>query len=391
MPKLQSKSERVMTKPLPYGRQWIDEDDIQAVTAVLRSDWLTTGPAVDAFENDIATFTGARHAVAVSSGTAALHAAMHALKIGPGDEVIVPPITFAATANAVVFRGATPVFADVDSGTLCINSACVAERVTPRTRAVIAVDYAGQPCDYETLRGITNRHGLALVADACHALGAEYRSRRVGTLADLTVFSFHPVKHITTGEGGMIMTNDAELANRMRVFRNHGITTDHRQRSESGSWFYEMVDLGYNYRISDFQCALGSAQLRKLTERLEQRRRIAVQYARCFAGEERITPLNLRSDATHAWHLYVVRLGRDGNPVDRTRTFQRMREAGIGVNVHYIPVHLHPYYRQTLGTGPGLCPEAESAYEQILSLPMFPQLSDIDVDFVSETLIQSLQ
>lgn len=391
MLKLQSKSEPVTSRPLPYGRQWIDEDDIQAVAAVLRSDWLTTGPAVDAFEDDIAAFTGARHAVAVSSGTAALHAAMHALKIGPGDEVIVPPVTFVATANAVVFCGATPVFADVDPGTLCINPACVAERITPRTRAVIAVDYAGQPCDYETLRSITNRHGLALVADACHALGAEYRSHRVGTLADLTVFSFHPVKHITTGEGGMIVTNDAELANRMRVFRNHGITTDHKQRSECGSWLYEMVDLGYNYRISDFQCALGSAQLRKLAARLEQRRRLAAQYARRFAGEENITSLSLRADAAHAWHLYVVRLGCESNPVDRARTFQRMREAGIGVNVHYIPVHLHPYYRQTLGTGPGLCPEAESAYEQILSLPMFPQLSDTDVDYVSETLIRSLQ
>jgi perosamine synthetase len=391
MLKLQSKSEPVTTKPLPYGRQWIDEDDIQAVTAVLRSDWLTTGPAVDAFENDVAVFTGARHAVAVSSGTAALHAAMHALEIGAGDEVIVPPITFAATANVVVFRGAKPVFADVDPETLCINPASIVERITPRTRAVIAVDYAGQPCDYQTLRSITNRHGLALVADACHALGAEYRSRRVGTLADLTAFSFHPVKHITTGEGGMTVTNDAGLANRMRVFRNHGITTDHRQRSECGSWFYEMVDLGYNYRISDFQCALGSAQLRKLPERLEQRRRIAAQYACRLAGDERITPLGLRDDARHAWHLYVVRLGRDGNPVDRARTFQRMREAGIGVNVHYIPVHLHPYYRQTLGTAPGLCPEAESAYGRILSLPMFPQMSVADVDYVAEALIESLQ
>lgn len=376
---------------LPYGRQWIDEDDIRAVVAVLRSDWLTTGPVVESFERDIAAFTGARHAVAVSSGTAALHAAMWVLGIAPGDEVIVPAMTFAATANAVMFLGGTPVFADIDPATLAIDPASVAASVTPRTRAVIAVDYAGQPCDYDALRSITDRYGLHLVADACHALGAEYHSRRVGALADLTVFSFHPVKHITTGEGGMIVTDDTRLADRMRVFRNHGITTDHRQRFEQGSWFYEMTDLGYNYRITDFQCALGISQLRRLPERLKRRRAIAAQYAQRFAHEEAITPLASRENTMHAWHLYVVRLGTDGDPINRARVFQHMREAGIGVNVHYIPVYLHPYYRRTLGTTHGLCPAAESAYEQILTLPMYPQMSSADVDSVAETLIQCLR
>ena len=387
MLRLLSKSEPAAPRGLPYSRHWIDEDDIRAVTAVLRSDWLTTGPAVESFENDVAAYTGARHAVAVSSGTAALHAAMHVLNIGPGDEVIVPAITFAATANAVLFQGGTPVFADVEPGTLCISPASAAERVTPRTRAIVSVDYAGQPCDYASLRGIANRHGLALVTDACHALGAEYGTRKVGTCGDLTVFSFHPVKHIATGEGGMAVTDDARFAARMRMFRNHGITTGPRQRE---TWFYEMADLGYNYRLSDFQAALGRSQLRKLPARLERRWQIAKLYARAFARDTRIAPLSLRPETTHAWHLYVVRLGCLGGADGRMRVYQRMREAGIGVNVHYIPVHLHPFYRRTLGTGPGLCPEAEAAYEQILSLPMFPQMSDADVDYVVEALRDSL-
>lgn len=392
MPNVQSMAERhLMTRRLPYGRQWIDEDDINAVTAVLRSEWLTTGPAVDAFEADMAGFTGSRHAVAVSSGTAALHAAMYALNVGPGDEVIVPSMTFAATANAVVFRGAIPVFVDVDPATLCVDPVSVAQRITSRTRAVFAVDYAGQPCDYNAIRAATGRHGIALVADACHALGAEYQSRKVGSLADLTVFSFHPVKHITTGEGGMVVTDDAGFASRMRLFRNHGITTDHRQRAESGSWFYEMVDLGYNYRISDLQCALGSAQLRKLPERLEQRQRIAEHYARELTCDKRITPLSIRSDVKHAWHLYVVRIGDGSGAIQRSEVFHRMRQAGVGVNVHYVPVHLHPYYRSTMRTGPGLCPVAESAYEEVLTLPMFPQMTEDDVDYVCDVLVKGIQ
>ncbi|MCP4566239.1 MAG: aminotransferase class I/II-fold pyridoxal phosphate-dependent enzyme, partial [FCB group bacterium] len=247
---------------IPYGRQSIDEEDIQSVVEVLRSDWLTTGPKVDAFEHALADYVGAEYGVAVSSGTAALHCAMYALGIGPGDEVILPPMTFAATANCVVFLGGTPVFADVQPDTLLIDPVAVEKKITKRTRAIIAVDYAGQPCDYDSLRDIANSHGLSLIADGCHALGAVYKGHRVGSLADMTVFSFHPVKHITTGEGGMITTNDPKFAGRMRRFRNHGIDTDFRQREQQGSWYYEMVDLGYNYRITDMQCALGLSQLK---------------------------------------------------------------------------------------------------------------------------------
>ncbi len=367
---------------LPYGRQWIDEDDITAVTAVLRSDWLTTGPNVPEFETAFAGFVGAREAVAVSNGTAALHAAMHALGIGPGDEVIVPVMTFAASANCVVYQGGTPVFADVQADTLLIDPDDVAAKITARTKAIVAVDYAGQPCDYERLHTLARQHGLKLVADACHAIGGAYREMPVGTLADLSTFSLHPVKHITTGEGGVITTHDDEMARRMRVFRNHGITTDHRQRAEQGAWFYEMVELGYNYRLTDFQCALGLSQLRKLPGWVARRQAIARTYDAAFAGLTAVAPLTTRPEVSHAYHLYVVRFDLSQLTVDRNTLFQALRAEGMGVNLHYIPVHLHPFYRQRLGTRPGLCPAAEAAYAEIMSLPIFPQMSDEDVQDV---------
>ena len=364
---------------IPYSRQTIDDDDIKAVVEVLKSDWLTTGPKVAEFEEAVADYVGAKYAVAVSSGTAALHCAMYALGIGTGDEVIVPPITFAATANCVVFQGGTPVFADVDPDTLLLNPEKVEEKITENTKAIIAVDYAGHPCDYDSLRKIADKNNLLLVADACHALGAKYKGQKVGSLADLNIFSFHPVKHITTGEGGMITTDDTELAGRMRLFRNHGITTDHHQREKQGSWFYEMTDLGFNYRITDFQCALGISQLRKLPNFLERRHEIAAHYDEALAGLPGIKPLAVRPDALHAYHLYVVRVDSGASGVDRTAVFTSLRENGIGINVHYIPVHLHPFYREKFFTGTELCPVAEAAYEQIISLPMFPGMTDENV------------
>jgi len=367
---------------IPYGRQHVDAEDIQSVVEVLQSDWLTTGPKVGEFEGAFADFAGAKSAVAVNSGTAALHAAMFALGIGPGDEVIVPAMTFAATANCIVFQGGTPIFADVDPGTLLINPFSVEERISPKTRAVIAVDYAGQPCDYDTLNGITRRHNLALVADACHSLGARYKDKPVGSLALLSAFSFHPVKHITTGEGGMITTDDTELAERMRLFRNHGIATDHRQRDAQGSWFYEMVELGYNYRITDFQCALGTSQLKKLPQWIERRHEIALKYDKAFTEIKGIEPLHVKSDVNHVYHLYVICVNGDETEVDRGRLFQELRARGVGVNVHYIPIHLHPFYRNRFGTGRGLCPVAEAVYEKILSLPVYPTMTDEDVNMV---------
>ena len=371
---------------IPYGRQQVDAEDIQSVVEVLQSDWLTTGPKVGEFERAFADVVGAKYAVAVNNGTAALHAAMYALGIGPGDEVIVPAMTFAATANCVVFQGGTPVFADVDPDTLLIDPSSVENRISPKTRAVIAVDYAGQPCDYDTLTAIAGENNLALVADACHSLGGRYKDRPVGSLTLLNAFSFHPVKHITTGEGGMITTDNPKLAEKMRLFRSHGITTDHRQREVQGSWFYEMVDLGYNYRITDFQCALGMSQLKKVPKWIDRRREIARLYDEAFRNMPRVKPLTVKNEVLHAYHLYVIRLDLNGTNLDRSVVFSKLREAGIGVNVHYIPVHLHPFYRKHFATHPGLCPVAERAYERIISLPMYPALSHEDQYHVIETL-----
>jgi perosamine synthetase len=371
---------------IPYGRQSIDEDDIRAVADVLRSDWLTTGPKVEEFERAMADFVGAKEAVAVSSGTAALHAAMYALGISPGDEVIVPAMTFAATANCVVFQGGTPVFVDVAPDTLLIDPEQVKGKITPRTRAVIAVDYTGHPADYDALESIASEHGVALIADACHALGASYKNRPVGTLADISTFSFHPVKHITTAEGGMITTDDSTLAQKMRTFRNHGITSDHHSREALGSWFYEMVALGYNYRLTDLQCALGISQLKKLSSWVNRRQAIARLYNEAFSKQALVRPLAVKDNVSNSYHLYVIKIDFAKLPVDRATVFAKLRTEGIGVNVHYIPVHLHPYYQKKYGTGPGLCPAAEAAYEQILSLPMHPGLTDQDIDTVCNIL-----
>lgn len=372
----------VRQKMLPYGRQTIDDEDIAAVVDVLRSDWLTTGPKVAEFEQAFAAFVGSKEAVAISNGTAALHAAMYALGIGAGDEVIVTAMTFAASANCVVYQGGTPVFVDVDPETLLIDPAKVEALVTPRTRAIVAVDYTGQPCDYDALREIANRHNLLIVDDACHAVGGSYKGRQVGTLADLNTFSLHPVKHITTGEGGVITTDDSRLAQGMRVFRNHGITTDHRQREQNGSWFYEMVGLGYNYRITDLQCALGISQLQRLRGWVARRQQIARRYDAAFAQMLGVRPLAVQDEVRHAYHLYVVRFATEQMGVSRAEIFAALRAEGIGVNVHYIPVHLHPFYRHRFDTMPGMCPAAEAAYEQIVSLPIFPLMTDSDVDDV---------
>jgi perosamine synthetase len=311
---------------------------------------------------------------------------MYALGISPGDEVIVPAITFAATANCVVFQGGTPVFTDVDPETLLIDIELIEARITPFTRAVVAVDYAGQPCDSHALQALVGRHGLALVADACHSLGGSYKGRTVGSLANLSAFSFHPVKHITTGEGGMITTDDPDMVLRMRRFRNHGIDTDFRERAARGSWFYEMVDLGYNYRLTDIQCALGLSQLKRLRSFVARRQEIAHQYDEAFEQIAGVTPLTAKPHVSHAYHLYVVRLDTGVIGRSRDEVFRSLRDEGIGVNVHYIPVHLHPYYHEKFGTMPGLCPVAEAVSQQIISLPIFPRMTDDDVHRVIDAV-----
>lgn len=368
---------------LPYGRQTVDEADIAAVVDVLRGEWLTTGPKVAELEAAWTRRTAGGHAVAVSSGTAALHAAAHAAGIGPGDEVIVPPLTFAASANCVLYQGGRPIFADVQPDTLNLDPAAAeaALALAPRAKAVVAVDYSGQPADLDDLRAVAERHGLVLIEDAAHALGATYRGRPVGSISDLTTFSTHPVKHVTTGEGGVVTTDRPEWADRMRWFRNHGITTDHRQRDGArpadGAWFYEMVDLGYNYRLPDINCALGLSQLAKLDGWLTRRRAIAASYTQAFAGLAGVRPLAVRPDREPAWHIYPLLLDLERLRVDRATVFAALRAENIGVNVHYIPVYWHPYYA-ALGYPRGLCPVAEDAYRRLITLPLFPAMTDRD-------------
>jgi perosamine synthetase len=294
-------------------------------------------------------------------------------------------MTFAATANCVVYEAGKPVFVDVEADTLLLDPALLEAAITERTRAIIAVDYAGQPADYDAITRIAAKHNLKVIADASHAIGADAHRRSVGTLADLTTFSLHPVKTMTTGEGGVITTNDSALAQRMRTFRSHGITSDHRQRESQGSWFYEMVELGYNYRITDFQCALGLTQLGKVRGWSERRHEIAHAYDTAFAGSEVIEPLTTRPNLRHGYHLYVVRL-KGALRNRRTEVFAALRAEGIGVNVHYVPVHMHPFYRRNFGTAAGLAPVSERAYEEIVTLPLFPQMSDNDVHDVVEAV-----
>ena len=370
---------------LPYGRQTVDDDDVERVVAVLRSAWLTTGPAVTDFESAFAHAVGAEHAVCVSNGTAALHAATFAAGIGVGDEVITTPMTFVATANCIRYVGADVVFADIQPDSLNLDPERVKERISARTKAIIAVDFSGQPADFDELREIAAQHGLVLMEDAAHALGATYKGQPVGTIADLTTFSFHPVKQITSGEGGMVTTNDPALATRLRQFRNHGIETDFRQREKAGSWHYDMVELGHNLRLTDVQAVLGMSQLRKADAWLARRRQIARAYDDAFRSLSSVRVPTIRPDRESGWHLYVLRLQLHHLRVRRQEVFSALRAENIGVNVHYIPVPWHSYYQQ-LGFRRGCWPIAEAAYEELVSLPMWPGMSDRDVADVVEAV-----
>ena len=364
---------------LPYGRQTLTEADVAAATEVLRSDWLTTGPKVAEFEEAIADYVDARHGVSFSSGTAALHAAVLAAGLKPGDEAITTPLTFCATANAALYGGGTPVFADVRDETLTIDPKEVERRITPRTKALLPVDYAGQPADLDALLALADRHELLVIEDAAHALGAKYRSRMVGSISHMSVFSFHAVKHLTTGEGGMVTTNNSNFAQRLREVRNHGIDSDARTRQAAGHWHYEMATLGFNYRLTDIACALGLSQLPRLSANLARRRAIAARYGKALATVHSLTLPIVAADVTSAWHLYPVRVDAS---IDRAEVFNALRAEGLGVNVHYIPVHLHPYYRSRFGYRGGEFPIAETASGRLISLPMFHGMTDEDVDDV---------
>ncbi|MEI8080490.1 MAG: UDP-4-amino-4,6-dideoxy-N-acetyl-beta-L-altrosamine transaminase [Actinomycetes bacterium] len=373
---------------MPYGKQSVNQDDIDAVVRVLRGDWLTTGPAVNAFEKALAEHTGGGTCVAVTSGTAALHTAYAAARIGPGDEVITPPTTFVATQSTAVACGATIRFADVQEDTANIDPDCVGALICDRTRAVVAVDYAGHPADLDELRQLADRHGLLLIEDAAHSVGSTYRGRPVGSIADLTTFSFFPTKNVTTGEGGAISTFDANLARRMRHFRNHGLVRDQEslQHPDEGPWHQEVQEFGLNYRLPDILAALGVSQLARLSQFKRRRAQIVATYNALLADVPGISLPAERAYVEPMWHLYPLRV-HDGR---RRRVFESLRSAGIGVQVNYVPAYWHPAF-EAMGYRRGLCPNSERFYEQEISLPLFPSLSDADVERVANSVIHSLR
>lgn len=376
----------VRNQYLPYGRQYLDDDDIQAVVNVLRGDYLTTGPAVESFEKDIADYVGAKYAVAFANGTAALHGACFAAGIGQGDEVITSPLTFAASANCVVYQGGKPVFADVHPETYNISPYSIEELITEKTRAIIPVDFAGLPSDLDAINSIAQRYNLIVIEDGAHALGSKYKGQAVGSISDMTMFSFHPVKVITTGEGGIITTNHKDYYQKLRQFRSHGITKELCLLNNChGPWYYEMQFLGYNYRITDIQAALGSSQLKRLDSFVQRRCDLAKAYTQAFADMDEIIYPREYPEISSAWHLYMIRLKLERLAVNRKEIFVALQRENIGVNVHYLPVYLHPYYRQ-LGYSKGICPNAESIYEQVITLPLFPSMQNQDLDDVVQAV-----
>lgn len=373
---------------LPYGQQWIDEDDIDAVIATLRSPYLTTGPKIKEFEDAVSNYVGASYAVAFANGTAALHAACYAAGIKAGDEVITTPITFAASANCARYLDAEVVFADIDPATYNISPLEIERKITDKTKAIIPVDFTGQPCDLDTIMEIAKHHQLVVIEDGAHSFGAGYKGRKIGTQAHMTMFSFHPVKPVTTAEGGVIVTNDVRYYKRLKLFRSHGITMTSSAK-EQGDWYYEMIDLGYNYRMTDLQAALGISQMNKLEGFINRRRELAHLYTTLLQQVPGVMPPYQLEDTKSGWHLYSVQLDLKCIVKTRKQVFEEMREANFGVHVHYIPVYWFPYYQQ-LGYQRGICPIAEQWYEGALTLPLFPKMSNEDVVAVVKQLSKVL-
>ena len=372
---------------IPYGRQSINEEDIQAVVDVLRSDYLTTGPKVTEFERAVADYVGAEYAVAVSNGTAALHIACLAAGIGEGDEVITSPITFAASANCVLYCGGTPVFADIKKDTYNIDPEDIERKITPKTKAIIPVHYTGQPCEMDAITEIARKHNLIVIEDGAQVISGEYKGRKVGSISDMTTFSFHPVKPLTTGEGGMVTTNNKALYEKLKLFHTHGITRDPELlQKQDGPWYYEQLELGYNYRITDIQCALGLSQLKRLDDFAAHRRKLAARYDKGFAGHEAIITPYQHPDCLSSYHLYMIQVPE----AIRLEVFEELRKAGIGVNVHYIPVYKLPYYQEH-GCADICCPNAEAFYAGAITLPLFADMTEEQVDYVVEQTIDIVE
>ena len=373
---------------IPYGKQTIDQDDINAVLDVLQSDWLTTGPKIQEFEENLSSISGAKYAVVLNSGTAALHAAYFVAGVGPGDEVITSPITFAATGNAALYLGARPVFIDVRPDTININASIIVKKINSRTKALVPVDFAGHPAELDSIIDIARKHNLIVIEDAAHSLGAKYRGKPIGSIADMTIFSFHPVKHITTGEGGAVVTNNKEFYEKLLAFRSHGMERTRCKLAEyHGPWYHEMHHLGYNYRITDIQCALGISQLKKLSGFLQKRQEIVNYYNEQLGSINAVELPMVLQDIEPAWHLYVVKL--KDQKIDRRIIYENLHNSGVGVQVHYLPVYRHPYY-QKLGYTKGLCPVAEDYYERTISLPLYPLMSKTEMEYVVEQLYKQL-
>lgn len=380
-----------MRRPIPYGRQSIEEDDIASVIEALKGDFLTTGPSVKEFEERFADYVGAKYAVALVNGTAGLHLACLVAGFGKGDNIITSSMTFAASANSIIYTGATPVFADIDEETYNINPIEIKKKITPKTKGLIPVHYTGLPCNLEEIQVIAKEYNLTIIEDACHALGSKYKGEKIGNCAfsDMTVFSFHPVKHITTGEGGMVTTNKQELYEKLLLLRAHGITKDPvRLEQNHGLWYHEMQELGYNYRITDFQCALGISQLKKVDKFIKRRREIVSRYNQAF---EKLN-VQLPSEPEgyyNAYHLYVLKLA-NSSKINRKELYDKLRAENIHCQVHFIPVHLYPYYRKNLLYSNGDFPITESHYERIISLPLFPSMTDEEIDWVISKVVDIL-
>lgn len=373
----------VRDKKIFYGHQYLDDADIQAVVDVLKGDYLTCGPNITSLEKALCDLTGAKYCIAISNGTAALHVACMAAGVGPGDEVITTPMTFAASANCALYCGATPVFADIDPETYNIDPEDIERKITEKTKAVVAVDFTGQAVKVDEIRKICDKHGIIFIEDAAHSIGTTYNGVQVGNMADMTTFSFHPVKTVTGGEGGAVMTNDKDLYDKLVLYRSHGITRneDMMEKESEGGWYYEMIDLGYNYRMTDFQAALIESQLKKLPAFKARRQEIVKRYNEAFADVEQIFVQKEIPESDTTRHLYIIQLKLDTLQATRREVFDALAAENVQCNVHYIPVYYFPYY-QKLGYQKGLCPNAEAAYEGFISIPLYPAMTDADVEDV---------
>ena len=368
---------------LPYGKQSIDKCDIEAIINILNGDYLTTGPTIKQFEDKVAKYVGAKYAVAVSNGTAALHAACYAAGIREDDEVITSPMTFAASANCILYCGGKPVFADINPDTYNIDPKEIEAKITNKTKAIIPVHFTGQSVDLDPIIELAKKHNLIVIEDAAHALGTKYKGKYIGNISHMTEFSFHPVKTVTTGEGGIITTNSKELYEKLILFRTHGITknSEFMSHKEEGSWYYEQIDLGYNYRITDLQCALGLSQMDKIDEFIKRRKELVNMYNKELSKVDGIIIQKEEAFSDTSRHLYIIKLDLNKFTVSRKEIFEALLSENIGVNVHYLPVYLHPYY-QKLGYQKGLCPNAEKLYESMITLPLYPAMSDNDFEDV---------